>query len=102
MSRHQPRRLAGLFSARTGHSLNHLVGALLEKPGHVEAERLGCLEIDDQLELDWRLHRKIGRLLASKDTVDVSCRWAPLFNLINSRREKAARSGEKSERIDRR
>ena len=81
---------------------NYLGGALLEKPGHVKAERFGCFEVDDQLELVWRLHGKIGGFLASKDTVDVSCRWPPLFNLIDSIGEQAARRGEKSERINRR
>ena len=32
--------------------LDHLVGALLEVEGRVEAERLGGLEVDHQLELD--------------------------------------------------
>ena len=32
-------------------SLDHLVGALLQKPRHLQPERLGGLEIDDELEL---------------------------------------------------
>ena len=38
-------------SLRLAHSLDHLVGALLEKPRQVEAERLGGLEIDYQFKL---------------------------------------------------
>jgi len=83
-------------------SLDHLVGELLKMQWYVETKRFGGLEIDHQLELARRLHRKIGRLLAPKDTVDVSCRRAPLLNLIDSIGEQPARAGEESERIDRR
>ena len=38
---------------------------------HVEAERLGCLEIDHQLVLGRRLHRQVGGLLAPEDAIDV-------------------------------
>src|SRR5215831_17758101 len=83
-------------------SLDHLVGKLLQMQGHIEAKHFGGLEVDDQLELAWRLHWKIGRLLAPKNTVDVSCRWTPLFDLINPIGEQPARAGEESERINRR
>ena len=39
--------------------------------GTVEAERLGGLEVDDQLELGRLLHRQVGRLLALEDTAGV-------------------------------
>ena len=42
--------------------------------GTVEAERLGGLEIDHQLVLGRRLHRKVGRLLALEDAIDVARR----------------------------
>jgi hypothetical protein len=38
-------------------SLDHLVGACQQRGRYLEAERLGCLEIDDKFELDWRFHR---------------------------------------------
>jgi hypothetical protein len=34
---------------------------------HGEAERFGGLEIDDQVELGWRLYRQVGRLCAFED-----------------------------------
>ena len=39
---------------------------------HVEAERLGGLEVDHRFVLGRRLHRQIGRLLALEDAVDVA------------------------------
>ena len=40
--------------------------------GTVEAERLGGLEIDDQLVLGRRLHRQVGGLLALEDAIDIA------------------------------
>src|SRR6516165_10210731 len=56
--------------------LNHLVGALLEMQRHVEAERLRGLEVDRQLELDWKLDGKLARLRAIQDFIHI-CRRAP-------------------------
>ena len=63
---HTPQQKVRLF--------DHFVGDLLERHGHVEPERLGGLEIDDQLILCRRLHGEIGRLLTLEDAVDVLCR----------------------------
>jgi hypothetical protein len=48
-------------------SFDHLVGAQKERCGHIDAERLRGLEIDDQLDLGGLLHRQVGRLLALDD-----------------------------------
>ena len=42
--------------------LDHLVGALLEEPRQVEAERLGGHEIDDQLEFGRNLTGRLAGL----------------------------------------
>ena len=54
-----------------GVSFDHLISALLKARWHVEAERLGGLEVDHQLELDWGLDRQLARLRAVEDAIGV-------------------------------
>src|SRR5262245_37948033 len=57
---------------RTFHdSLDQLVSALLEVKRNVESERLGGLEINDQLKFGRQLNRKIARLLAFQYAGDI-------------------------------
>jgi hypothetical protein len=45
---------------RGGTLFNHVVGELLNKQWHIEAERFGGLEVDDDLEFRRMLHGQIG------------------------------------------
>src|SRR6516225_11670473 len=53
---------------------DHLVGDREQPVGNFEAERLCGLEVDRQLVLDRVLHRKVGRLVALEDAIDVTGR----------------------------
>ena len=59
---------------------------------HVEAERLGGLEVDHQLVLGRRLHRQVGRLLALEDAIDVAGARAILIDPIGPIGDQAADS----------
>jgi len=61
----------GDHRASTILSFDDLVGAGEERPWKCQAEFLGGLEVDDQLEFCRLLHRKIGRWRALEDAVDV-------------------------------
>src|SRR6266480_4492807 len=91
---HAPQQNGSLF--------DHLVSELLELQRHLEAQRLGGLEIDDQLKLCRRLQWKIGRLLTLEDAVDVPCRQAKLFVASLTIRDQAAWFRKEAIEIDRR
>src|ERR1700722_2106002 len=55
-----------------GASFDHLVGKRQQRRWNFEAERLGGLEVDHELELIWSLYRKVARLLALEDAIDVA------------------------------
>jgi hypothetical protein len=78
------------------------IGALLEMQWHVEAERLEGLQVDRQLVFGRRLDRKLARLLAAQDAIDVSRGLGPLVELIDPVIQQASIRGVVLERIDRR
>jgi hypothetical protein len=53
---------------------NHLVGAAEQRRRHVKAKRPRGNQVDHQLELGRALHRKVGRLGALENAVDVDRR----------------------------
>jgi len=50
---------------------DHLVGAQQARFGNRQPDRLGCLEVDDKFELDWRSPGKLGWLLALENAIDI-------------------------------
>jgi hypothetical protein len=58
----------------SGELLDHLVGAVEYRPRNGNTNRLGGLEVDDQLVLGGRLYRQVGRLLSFENAIDVFSR----------------------------
>jgi hypothetical protein len=81
-------------------SLDNLVGELLKMQGHVEADRLGCLEIDDKFELNWRLHWKLARIRALENAIDIRRRTPKIIGSVNAVGQQAANFSEETEWID--
>ena len=53
---------------------DQLVGAREHRLRHIEAERLGGLEVEHRLVPGRRLHRQVGRLLPLEDAVEPAAR----------------------------
>src|SRR5262249_979756 len=87
------RTLTGLF--------DHLVGTGEHRRWNCEAKRLSSLEIDYQLILGRRLHRKIGWLFTLEDAIDIAGRAPVLVNKIGSVGHQAAGDDEVAFEVDR-
>src|SRR5437588_6794741 len=58
-----PQQTAPLF--------DHVIGAREDRRGHVEPERLGSGQVDDEIELGWLLDRQVARLRSMQNLVDI-------------------------------
>jgi putative ABC transport system substrate-binding protein len=56
---------------QTASLFDHLVGAGEQRRGHLKAERLGGLQVDQQLDLGGLLDRKVGWLLAFENAARI-------------------------------
>src|SRR5204863_4648478 len=82
-------------------SLDHVVGAGKQRRWHGQAQSLGGLEVDDQLELS-RLHnRQIDWLLALENTTGVNTDLTILIGIAAAVADEPASLGELAEFIDR-
>src|SRR6266700_5789765 len=75
-------------------SFDHLVGAREQLVWNLEAERLSGLEIDDQLELGWLHHWKIGGLRTLENPTDIDAYLAICVGKIASVAHQATGRGE--------
>src|SRR5262249_52548750 len=65
---------AGSHQLCLAHSLDHLVGAGEQRGRDFQAERLGGLQIKDELDFRGLLDRQIGRFLTLQNPTDVNAR----------------------------
>jgi hypothetical protein len=82
-------------------SFDDLISALLEKPWHIEAERLGGLEIDYQFEFGGTFNRQISGLRTPEYAINVCSGSAKRIGPINSVRYQPAFGNKEAEVIDR-
>jgi len=73
---------------------DHLIGAAEQSCWHFEPKRLGGLQIDHQLELDWGLDRELARLLSLEDTININGRTPVLIDDVWTIRDQATEFSE--------
>src|SRR5262249_56044528 len=68
---------------------------------HVEGGGARGLEVDDQREFVWRLHRQVCRLLAAQYAIDIRRGAPPQIGRIDTERNQPAVDGVSAERVNR-
>src|SRR5262249_53893759 len=68
---HKPKYAAQQKMCPIARLLDHLVGGGKQRRRYGEADELGGLDVDDQLELGRLHHRQVGRLGAFEDAADI-------------------------------
>src|SRR5262245_59875371 len=91
-----------LVRSAHGNSFDHLVGAGEQRRWHGEAELFGSFEIDRQLVVGRVLHRKIGRLLALEDAINVNGGEPVRVGRVGRVGDEAAAADEVGAGVDRR
>src|SRR5262249_27836234 len=81
---------------------DHLAGAQQNRWGYRKAERLRGLEVDDHLKFCRKLHRKIARLGAAQDAIDIGGAATKGVYLVDSVGEQTPVSGKYRLRTDQR
>src|SRR5215472_1498277 len=79
---------------------DYVVSELSELQRHIQAERLGGLEVDYQLELGGRLNRQIAWFCALEDAIDIQHGAPVLIGNIWAVRDQAADFRERTRPID--
>ena len=77
-------------------SLDHLVRPRQHVRRNRQADLLGSLQVDDQLELRGLLHREIGGLGAFEDFINEGCRAPPVITAEPQPNRSDSRKGAKS------